>query len=130
MNVVNFNVLLAQVLRWWPHEIVGDPGDFGDPMKSSTIALFYESTIEPLSVKSGSMLLAQLDWILFSVIDDVSRKMIKVHPHDVRRDLLRKKFHELLLKVAVPQLRGEAEWDGSFEKDELLTYLAAEGIPY
>lgn len=130
MNEINFDVLLTQVLRWWPEEIVGAPDDFVDSKKSSSIAIFYESVIEPLSVNSGSMLLAQLDWILFSVVDEVSRNMLRMHPHEIRPDVLRRKFHELLFKVAIPQLRGEIDWDGSFEKDELVNYLIAEGLSY
>lgn len=130
MNTMNFDELLTQVLSWWPKEIVGSHDDFSDPKKSSSIAIFYESTIEPISVDCGSMLLAQLDWILFSVVDDVSRKMLKVHPHDIRSDVLRHRFHELLRKVAIPQLRGQAAWDGSFEKNELVNYLIVEGISF
>ena len=130
MNARNFDELLTEVLRLWPKEIVGSPDDFVDPKRSSSFVAFYEANIEPLAVGSGSMLLAQLDWIVFSVVDDVSRKMLKVRPHEIRPAVLRTKFHELLAKVAIPQLRGEAPWDRSFDKDELLNYLNGEGIPY
>jgi len=130
MNARNFDELLTEVLRLWPHEIVGSPGDFSDPNKSSSFAVFYEANIEPLALGSGSMLLAQLDWIVFSVVDNVSRRMLKVRPHEIRPDVLRAKFHELLTDVAIPQLRGDAPWDRSFEREELLNYLNGEGIPY
>jgi hypothetical protein len=36
----------------------------------------------------------------------------------------------LLRNSALPQLLGEREWDGSFERDELVNYLRAEKWPW
>jgi hypothetical protein len=56
----------------------------------------------------------------------LSRKVSRVRIRDICPQLVKDRFHSLLRHAALPQLRGEKEWDGSFERDELVNYLRAE----
>jgi hypothetical protein len=121
----DFECLLHQVLAWWPEELVGDDGDDAGARQSS-IARLYEASIAPRAIQSASMLLVQLDWVLFGIVVDLSRKVSRVCIQDIRPQLIKDKFHALLTHIALPQLLGEKQWDGSFERDELVNYLRVE----
>jgi hypothetical protein len=121
----DFECLLHQVLAWWPEELAADVGDGAGTLQSS-VAHLYETRIAPRAIQSASMLLVQLDWILFGIVLDLSRKVSRVRVRDIRPELIKDKFHALLTHSAVPQLLGEKQWDGSFERDELVNYLRAE----
>jgi hypothetical protein len=82
--------------------------------------------IAPRAIQSASMLLLQLDWILYGIVMDLSRKVSRVRVRDIRPQLIKDKFHALLTHAALPQLLGEKQWDGSFERDELVNYLRVE----
>jgi len=123
MNALSFDAMLDEVLSWWPAELIGRDDDYLDPNKSSTVANFYENVIEPISLKCGSRLLMQLDWILFAIVDELSRKINTVKPREIRRSLLKDRFHKLLREIAIPQLNGEREWDNSFDRAELTSYV-------
>jgi hypothetical protein len=121
----DFDCLLNQVLAWWPEELAGEPGDDAGARQSSVTRL-YETSIAPRAIQSASMLLVQLDWILYGVVMDLSRKVSRVRVRDIRPQLIKDKFHALLTHSALPQLLGEKQWDGSFERDELVNYLRVE----
>jgi hypothetical protein len=123
----DFECLLNQVLAWWPEELVGDDGDDAGARQSSVVRL-YEASIAPRAIQSASMLLVQLDWVLFGIVVDLSRKVSRVRIKDIRPQLIKDKFHALLTNIALPQLLGEKDWDGSFERDELVNYLRAEDM--
>jgi hypothetical protein len=74
------------------------------------------------------MLLLQLDWILYGIVLDLSRKVSRVRIRDICPRLVKDRFHALLRQSALPQLRGDKAWDGSFERDELVNYLRAEEV--
>jgi hypothetical protein len=122
----DFECLLKQVLAWWPEELVGDDGDAG--ARQSSVVHLYEASIAPRAIQSASMLLVQLDWVLFGIVVDLSRKVSRVRIRDIRPQLIKDKFHALLTNIALPQLLGEKEWDGSFERDELVNYLRVEDM--
>jgi hypothetical protein len=105
--------------------LAADVGDGAGTLQSS-VAHLYETRIAPRAIQSASMLLVQLDWILFGIVLDLSRKVSRVRVRDIRPELIKDKFHALLTHSAVPQLLGEKQWDGSFERDELVNYLRAE----
>jgi hypothetical protein len=88
----------------------------------------YEASIAPRAIQSASMLLVQLDWVLFGIVVDLSRKVSRVRIKDIRPQLIKDKFHALLTNIALPQLLGEKQWDGSFERDELVNYLRVEDM--
>jgi hypothetical protein len=119
----DFECLLNQVLAWWPDELAGD-ADAG--ARQSSVARLYETSIAPRAIQSASMLLVQLDWVLYGIVTDLVRKVSRVRIKDIRPQLVKERFHSLLRHTALPQLRGEKEWDGSFERDELVNYLRAE----
>jgi hypothetical protein len=119
----DFDCLLNQVLAWWPEELVGDAG-----ARQSSVVHLYETSIAPRAIKSASMLLLQLDWVLFGIVVDLSRTVSGVRIKDIRPQLIKDKFHALLTHIALPQLLGEKQWDGSFERDELVNYLRAEDL--
>ena len=121
----DFECLLHQVLAWWPDELAGDVGDDAGARQSS-VAHLYETRIAPRAIQSASMLLVQLDWILFGIVMDLSRKVSRVRVRDIRPQLIKDRFHALLTHSAVPQLSGATQWDGSFERDELVNYLRVE----
>jgi hypothetical protein len=121
----DFECLLSQVLAWWPEELAGDDAADADARQSSVVRL-YETNIAPRAIQSASMLLLQLDWILYGIVVDLSRKVSRVRIRDICPQLVKDRFHSLLRHAALPQLRGEKEWDGSFERDELVNYLRAE----
>jgi hypothetical protein len=123
----DFECLLNQVLAWWPDELGGDAGADADARQSSVVH-FYETNIAPRAIKSASMLLLQLDWILFGIVVDLSRTVSRVRIKEIRAQLIKDKFHALLTNIALPQLLGEKQWDGSFERDELVNYLRAEDM--
>jgi hypothetical protein len=123
----DFECLLGQVLAWWPEELAG--GDDAGA-RQSTVARLYETTIAPRAIQSASMLLVQLDWVLYGIVIDLSRKVSRVRIRDIRPQLVKDRFHALLRNIALPQLLGEKEWDGSFERDELVNYLRAEKWPW
>jgi len=124
-DTADFDCLLNQVLAWWPEELAGDVG--GDAgARQSSIAHLYEASIAPRAIQSASMLLVQLDWILYGIVLDLSRKVSRVRVRDIRPQLIKDKFHTLLTHSALPQLLGEKQWDGSFERDELVNYLRVE----
>lgn len=121
----DFECLLGQVLAWWPEELAGDAAaDAG--ARQSSVTRLYETSIAPLAIQSASMLLVQLDWVLYGIVIDLSRKVSRVRIKDIRPQLVKDRFHSLLRHTALPQLLGEKEWDGSFERDELVNYLRAE----
>jgi hypothetical protein len=123
----DFECLLRQVLAWWPEELVGDDGaDAG--ARQSSVERLYEASIAPRAIQSASMLLVQLDWVLFGIVVDLSRKVSRVRINDIRPQLIKDKFHALLTTIALPQLLGEKQWDGSFERDELVNYLRVEDL--
>lgn len=122
----DFDCLLNQVLAWWPEELTGDADDAG--ARQSSVARLYETNIAPRAIQSASMLLLQLDWILFGIVMDLSRKVSRVRVRDIRPQLIKDKFHALLTHSALPQLLGEKPWDGSFERDELVNYLRVEDM--
>ena len=121
----DFDCLLNQVLAWWPEELVGDAGAGA---RQSSVVHFYETSIAPRAIKSASMLLLQLDWVLFGIVADLSRTVSRVRIKDIRPQLIKDRFHALLTHIALPQLLGEKQWDGSFERDELVNYLRAEDL--
>jgi hypothetical protein len=121
----DFDCLLNQVLAWWPEELAGDGGDDAGARQSS-VARLYETSIAPRAIQSASMLLVQLDWILFGIVMELSRKVSRVRVRDIRPQLIKDRFHALLTHSALPQLLGEKQWDGSFERDELVNYLRVE----
>ena len=123
----DFDCLLNQVLTWWPEEVVGDAGDDAAARQSS-VAHLYEASIAPRAIQSASMLLLQLDWILYGIVMELSRKVSRVRVKDIRPQLIKDRFHALLTNIAVPQLLGEKDWDGSFERDELVNYLRVEDM--
>ena len=121
----DFDCLLNQVLAWWPEELAGDDG--GDAVtRQSSVARLYEASIAPRAIQSASMLLVQLDWVLFGIVAELSRKVSRVRIKDIRPQLIKDRFHALLTNIALPQLLGDKQWDGSFERDELVNYLRAE----
>ena len=121
----DFECLLHQVLTWWPEELVGDGGD-GAGARQLSVARLYETSIAPRAIQSASMLLVQLDWVLFGIVAELSRKVSRVRIKDIRPQLIKDRFHALLTTIALPQLLGEKQWDGSFERDELVNYLRVE----
>jgi hypothetical protein len=123
----DFECLLNHVLAWWPEELGADVGPDAAARQSS-VARLYETSIAPRAMQSASMLLLQLDWILFGIVMDLSRKMSRVRVKDIRPQLIKDKFHALLTHSALPQLLGEKQWDGSFERDELVNYLRVEDM--
>lgn len=123
----DFECLLAQVMAWWPDELAGDDGaDAG--ARQSSVVRHYEASIAPRAIQSASMLLVQLDWVLFGIVVDLSRKVSRVRVKDIRPQLIKDRFHALLTNIALPQLLGEKQWDGSFERDELVNYLRVEDM--
>jgi len=126
-DTADFDCLLNQVLAWWPEELAGDVGDDAGARQSS-IARLYEANIAPRAIQSASMLLMQLDWILYGIVMDLSRKVSRVRVRDIRPQLIKDRFHALLTHSALPQLLGEKQWDGSFERDELVNYLRVEDM--
>ena len=121
----DFECLLSQVLAWWPEELASDDAaDAG--ARQSSVTRLYETSIAPLAIQSASMLLVQLDWVLYGIVIDLSRKVSRVRMKDIRPQLVKDRFHSLLRHTALPQLLGETQWDGSFERDELVNYLRAE----
>jgi hypothetical protein len=122
----DFECLLSQVLAWWPEELAGDAADAG--ARQSSVARLYETSIAPRAIQSASMLLVQLDWVLYGIVIDLSRKVSRVRIRDIRPQLVKDRFHSLLRHVALPQLLGDKEWDGSFERDELVNYVRAEAM--
>jgi hypothetical protein len=120
----DFDCLLNQVLMWWPEELVGDDADAG--ARQSSVAHLYEASIAPQAIQSASMLLVQLDWVLYGIVMELSRKVSRVRVKDIRPQLIKDRFHALLTHIALPQLLGERDWDGSFERDELVNYLRTE----
>ena len=120
----DFDCLLNQVLMWWPEELVGDDTDAG--ARQSSVAHLYEASIAPRAIQSASMLLVQLDWVLYGIVMELSRKVSRVRVKDIRPQLIKDRFHALLTHIALPQLLGERDWDGSFERDELVNYLRTE----
>jgi len=125
----DFECLLSQVLTWWPEELAGDDGCDATARQSS-VARLYEARIAPRAIQSASMLLVQLDWVLYGIVIDLSRKVSRVRIRDIRPQVVKDRFHALLRNSALPQLLGEREWDGSFERDELVNYLRAEKWPW
>jgi hypothetical protein len=123
----DFECLLNQVLAWWPDELASD-GDAG--ARQSSVARLYETSIAPRAIQSASMLLVQLDWVLYGIVTDLARKVSRVRIQDIRPQLVKDRFHSLLRHTALPQLLGEKDWDGSFERDELVNYLRAEKGPW
>ncbi|WP_322402640.1 hypothetical protein [Massilia luteola] len=121
----DFECLLAQVMAWWPDELAGD-ADAG--ARQSSVVRHYEASIAPRAIQSASMLLVQLDWVLFGIVVDLSRKVSRVRVKDIRPQLIKDRFHALLTNIALPQLLGEKQWDGSFERDELVNYLRVEDM--
>ena len=69
----DFECLLSQVLAWWPEELAGDAADAD--ARQSSVARLYETNIAPRAIQSASMLLLQLDWILYGIVIDLSRKV-------------------------------------------------------
>jgi hypothetical protein len=125
----DFDTLLGQVLAWWPEKLAGDDAaDAG--ARQSSVARLYEASIAPRAIQSASMLLMQLDWVLYGIVLDLARKVSRVRIKDIRPQLVKDRFHSLLRHSALPQLRGEKAWDGSFERDELVNYLRAEAWPW
>jgi len=123
----DFECLLSQVLAWWPEELAGgDAADADAGARQSSVTRLYETSIAPLAIQSASMLLVQLDWVLYGIVIDLSRKVSRVRMKDIRPQLVKDRFHSLLRHTALPQLLGETQWDGSFERDELVNYLRAE----
>ena len=123
----DFECLLSQVLAWWPEELAGDESDDACARQSSVVRL-YEKSIAPRALQSASMLLMQLDWVLYGIVIELSRKVYRVRLQDIRPQLVKDRFHSLLRHAALPQLLGETDWDGSFERDELVNYLRAEDM--
>jgi hypothetical protein len=121
----DFECLLSQVLAWWPEELAGDESDDAGARQAS-VARLYEESIAPRALQSASMLLVQLDWVLYGIVIELSRKVSRVRIQDVRPQLVKDRFHSLLRHAALPQLLGEQEWDGSFERGELVNYVRAE----
>lgn len=121
----DFECLLNQVLAWWPEELAGDVDDAAGA-RQPAVAHLYETEIAPRAIQSASMLLVQLDWILYGIVVDLARKVARVRVRDIHPQLIKDKFHALLTHNAFPQLLGEKQWDGSFERDELVNYLRAE----
>jgi hypothetical protein len=103
---------------------VGDDADAG--ARQSSVAHLYEASIAPQAIQSASMLLVQLDWVLYGIVMELSRKVSRVRVKDIRPQLIKDRFHALLTHSALPQLLGERDWDGSFERDELVNYLRTE----
>jgi len=125
----DFECLLSQVLAWWPDELSGDAAaDAG--ARQSSVARLYEKNIAPRAIQSASMLLLQLDWVLYGIVIDLASKVSRVRIRDIRPQLVKDRFHALLRNAALPQLLGEKAWDGSFERDELVNYLRAEKWPW
>jgi hypothetical protein len=122
----DFECLLSQVLAWWPEELAADAASADAGARQSSVARLYETSIAPRAIQSASMLLLQLDWVLYGIVIDLSRKVSRVRIKDICPQLVKDRFHSLLRHAALPQLRGEKEWDGSFERDELVNYLRAE----
>jgi len=123
----DFECLLSQVLAWWPEELAGDESEDAAARQSS-VARLYEKNIAPRAIQSASMLLVQLDWVLYGIVIELSRKVSRVRIQDIRPQLVKDRFHSLLRHAALPQLLGETDWDGSFERDELVNYLRAEDM--
>ena len=121
----DFECLLSQVLAWWPEELAGDESDDAGARQAS-VARLYEESIAPRALQSASMLLMQLDWVLYGIVIELSRKVYRVRLQDIRPQLVKDRFHSLLRHAALPQLLGEQEWDGSFERGELVNYVRAE----
>lgn len=128
MDPVSFDSLLNQVLTWWPAELTGNNDDYTNSMQSSSITIFYEREIEPITLSCGSQLLMQLDWIVYSVVDEISRRTMVIRLREIRRTFIKERFHKLIRDIAIPQLHGDKEWDGSFDRDELTNYLNHEKI--
>ena len=124
----DFECLLSQVLAWWPEELAADAASADAGARQSSVARLYETSIAPRAIESASMLLLQLDWVLYGIVIDLSRKVSRVRIKDICPQLVKDRFHSLLRHAALPQLRGEKEWDGSFERDELVNYLRAEDM--
>jgi hypothetical protein len=123
----DFAFLLDRVLAWWPEELVVDDSEDA-ALRQSSVARHYEATVAPRAIRSASMLLLQLDWILFGIVMELSRKVSRVRVQDIRPQIIKDRFHALLTDIALPQLLGDKAWDGSFERDELVNYLRVEDM--
>lgn len=128
MTPVSFDLLLNKVLTWWPAEFSGNADDYTDPMRLSSLTIFYEREIEPISLACGSRLLMQLDWIVYSIVAQISRRTMVIRLNEIRRSFIKEQFHNLIVNDAIPQLHGDKEWDNSYDREELINYLAHEKI--
>ena len=76
----------------------------------------------------GSRLLMQLDWIVYSIVAQISRRTMVIRLNEIRRSFIKEQFHNLIVNDAIPQLHGDKEWDNSYDREELINYLAHEKI--
>lgn len=116
-------MMFDKVLSWRPDEFVNPEDECSSDDTNKYLASFYENAIEPISLESGSRLLMQLEWILYSVVHEIALRSMVVRLSEIRRSFIKSKFHELIMTVAVPQFNGNMDWDGSFDKDELAIYI-------
>lgn len=119
----NFDRMFDKVLSWWPDEFLNSRDACSNDNTNKYLETFYENIIEPVSLESGSRLLMQLDWILYSAVHEIALRSMVVRLNEIRRSFIKSKFHELIATVGVPQINGSMEWDSSFDKDELAIYI-------
>lgn len=123
----NFEELLAQVYALWLRAMASAVGPGGE-INMKIIEQFYDSKIAPAAQASGSMLLVQLDWIVYGQICAILKMAHVARLEELRKDRLQERFHHLLLTVGVVQLQRAAEADGSFDLAELAAYMECSGL--
>jgi hypothetical protein len=84
---------------------------------------FYEGNIENKALLTGSRLIVQLDWIIYSTVCKILKVATVARLDELRADFIKKSFHDLLLTVGLSQIKGENSDDGSFDLVELKAYL-------
>lgn len=124
----HFEELLEQVYALWLRAMASANGLGSNNIDMEFIEQLYDSEIAPAAEASGSRLLIQLDWVLYGAICSVLKAAHVARLDEIRKDRLKERFHHLLLTVGIPQLKRETEADGSFDLEELATYLGRSGL--
>lgn len=127
---LHFDLMLNTVYSWWPATIGPK-----DQVSEVDAVLFnieerYESDVAPLALASGSKLLIQLDWTVYGAVCAALKVCCVVRLNELRHSYVKERFHKLLSSVGAEQLRGQREFDGSFDLDELAAYFKKNNLHF
>lgn len=129
---LSFETLYSDVLNLFPKIIVcGERSGVNFSKLTGIISgmkFISDSLDKEFSDLDVPSLTAQLSHVLLAKVHQLLLQVDEVEVNRINPEYIRYAFNNLIIKVALPQLNGEVEWDQCFDLNEVRRYAENEGL--